>query len=225
MKTSLNYFVVLGTIFFLASCSTFKYTSRVAETQTNNNIFITPSVVDVKIDFSKKITAVSDQQKTEDGARENAYYKAIKDNGIDILISPIYEMETQTSTNRSKATVTGYAGYFVNARTMAEEKKNVFEAKLNALDKMLKLDPIVKEEQKTVILMTGTNSGSNNNNNTDNTKLFTTISTSAPSLIDKFVILYGTDNNSGANTIKNNNPAAQSFTSSVGNLVNSWFKK
>jgi hypothetical protein len=225
MKTTLNYFVVLGTIFFLASCSTFKYTSRVAETQTNNNIYITPSVVDVKIDFSKKITAVSDQQKTEEGARENAYYKAIKDNSIDILISPIYEMETQTSTNKSKVTVTGYAGYFVNSRTLAEEKKNTFEAKLNALDKMLKLDPIVKEEQKTVILMTGTNSGSNNNNNTDNTKLFTTISTSAPSLIDKFVILYGTDGNGGANTIKNNNPASQSFTSSVGNLVNSWFKK
>jgi len=213
MKTNLFYFATVVSVALLSSCSVYKYSSRVAETQTQNNIYITPSVVDVKIDLKKKITVVSNIQKTEDAARENAYYKAITDNDIDILVSPIYEIEIQSGGN-CKATVTGFAGYFMNPRTVTEDKKLEYDAKLAALDKMLKLDPIVKEEQKTVIVTPG------NYVSTSSTNGVTTISNPSSSLVEKFLLLY----NSGA-TYMNVAPAANQNNSILsGGILNLWKK-
>ena len=193
MKTTTFFISAIVSVMFFTSCSSYyKYTSRVAETQTENNIYITPSVVDVRIDFAKKITASSDLQATEDAARENAYYKAIQDNGIDILISPVYELRIESNGGKAKATVTGYAGYFVNSRTVAEDKKIAYDAKIVALEKMLKLEPLVKEEQKIVLVNGGSNVTTGTNNGV------TTISNAAPSIIEKFMILYGTDNSVSA---------------------------
>lgn len=166
---------------FLSSCSTYKYTSRVANIQTDNNVSIGSNVVDVKVDYSKKITAISDMHNSVETARENAYYKAIQENKIDILVSPIYVIETESSGKNSKATVTGYAGYFVNSRSTAEEQKNQFNTKVDALGKLLKLDPVVAEKQTTVILGTQT---------TEKDKSVTTITGPSSSIIEKFDMLY-----------------------------------
>jgi len=228
LRMKINLIILSVVLLFLSACSTYKYTSRVAETQTGNNISITPSVTDVKIDFSKKITAVSDIQKGQEAARQNAYYKAIKDNSIDILVSPIYEMEiiSNGSAGKCKATVTGYAGYFANSRTASEAKKNEVDAKLDALGKMLKLDPITNEKQTTVILgatlqdASGQASVSNTqpkeqikskvtkgkqqtavptspNQTLEANKDDAVIINSNPSLLDKFGVLY--NDNSGDN--------------------------
>ena len=209
MKTNLFYFATVVSVALLSSCSVYKYSSRVAETQTQNNIYITPSVVDVKIDLKKKITVVSNIQKTEDAARENAYYKAITDNDIDILVSPIYEIEIQSGGN-CKATVTGFAGYFMNPRTVTEDKKLEYDAKLAALDKMLKFDPIVKEEQKTIVVTPGNYVSTNSGNGV------TTISNPSSSLVEKFLLLY----NSGTPYLNTPPVAAPSNSIIPGSILN-----
>lgn len=210
MKTKLNFIPLFVTIVLFSGCSTYTYKSRVAEIQIENNINITPSVVDVKIDFTKKITSVSDRQPTPDIAREQAYYRAINENKIDVLVSPVYEIQSETTGNNSKATVTGFAGYFVNARTLNEEKKLAFDAKLEALNKMLKIDPIVKEEQKNIIFTGGSDS-----------KGATTISTSSPSLVEKFMILY--DDKPLLPAIKSTEQPTS--TSKFGGLINKYLIK
>jgi len=179
-KIIISFFAVL----LFSACSSYKYTSRFAGIQTMNNTLTSPSVVDTRIDFTKKIVVISDNQESETAAKQNAYYKAIKDNSIDVLISPIYVIETDLNkgTGKVKATVSGYAGYFTNARTSAENKKTVYDAKIEALTEMLKLVPIVNEEQKTVIL--------SGNSNEEFNQGATILSTAAPSLIEKFEILY-----------------------------------
>lgn len=211
MKTKVVFVILSGLVF--TSCSVFKYSSRIAEMQTQNNIYITPSVVDVKIDLKKKISVVSNPQKTEESARENAYYKAITENDIDILVSPIYEIEVMSS-GTCTAKVTGFAGYFENPRTIVDEKKLAYDAKIEALQKMLKLDPIVKEEQKTIIVAPGNTTTGNNSNNG-----VTTISTPQASLIEKFMILYNTESPS---TNVSTTPAS---TPSISNSFLNMFKK
>lgn len=241
----INLIILTIVLLFLSACSTYKYTSRVAETQTGNNISITPSVTDVKIDFSKKITAISDIQQGQEAAKQNAYYKAVKDNSIDILVSPIYEMEiiSNGSAGKCKATVYGYAGYFANSRTASEAKKNEYDAKIDALGKMLKLDPITNEKQTTVILgatlqgVTGqtavsivpskepvygkASKGKQQTSSTSPTQTLeaskndAVVINSNPSLLDKFGVLYNDNSgdNQSAPKITANAPALPSIFS------------
>ena len=53
------------------------------------NIVASPTVVDVSADYAKRITATSRSCKTQTEAMQEAKYRAIVDNKIDILVDMI----------------------------------------------------------------------------------------------------------------------------------------
>lgn len=117
MKT--NYMILAGLMMFiLVSCSTKSYTYRDAQLA-NKNVISTQTVVDTKIDFSKKIQSTSSSRKTQKEAVEEAHYLAIQQNNIDFVVDPIIEI-TSDSFNNHVAKITGWGGVFVNPKSKIE---------------------------------------------------------------------------------------------------------
>jgi len=110
-KTNLFYALVLGAIVLVqAGCTSYSFTSR--STRVNqNDIYASEQVADVTVDYKKKITSTSDWQKFPNQAKQQAIYQCIMDNGVDVIIDPIFKIENRPITGY-RATVTGFAGYF-----------------------------------------------------------------------------------------------------------------
>lgn len=119
---------------FFSSCSTYQYTAR--QTFVNNqNIVASPTVVDVSADYAKRITATSRSCKTQTEAMQEAKYMAIVDNKIDILVDMIYKIEKRG--NRYIATVTGFAGYYKNSRSLYDDIKQLKDVSKEDIEKYL----------------------------------------------------------------------------------------
>ncbi|MBN2890759.1 MAG: hypothetical protein JXL97_02740 [Bacteroidales bacterium] len=154
MKTSnLIYFLLV--IITLSACSTYNYSSRVTNIPSGSSIVVTPTIVDIDVDYSKKIIVTSNKHNSEKSAVQEAYYRSIKENNIDILIDPIYEVETTSKIlflgGKSRATVTGFAGYYKNDRTLKEEKNDQFDISISELQKMTDIDEVKNEKEQTII--------------------------------------------------------------------------
>lgn len=126
--------VSLAAIVCLCSCSTYKYTSRQVSID-NHNITASPTVVDVQVDYAKRITVTSDKCKSPSEALQEAKYKAITENGIDILVDMI--SKTEKRGKRYQATVTGFAGYYKNSRTLYEDIKLLEKVDKSEIEKYL----------------------------------------------------------------------------------------
>lgn len=112
--------------FLFASCTVYQYTGRDAAIN-RQNIQATPTIVDVKADFTKRVSATSDWQRTKEDAMAQARYKAITENKIDIVVDPIYEIQFRAHKARKKykVTMTGFAGSYTNARTPIEDIETI----------------------------------------------------------------------------------------------------
>ena len=112
--------------FLFASCTVYQYTGRDAAVN-RQDIQATPTIVDVKADFSKRVSATSDWQRTKEDAMAQARYKAITENNIDIVVDPIYEIQFRAHKARKKykVTMTGFAGSYANARTPVEDIETI----------------------------------------------------------------------------------------------------
>ena len=88
-----RYLISLTIVFALSSCSVTNHTYR--DIQVNKKNIITDDVVvDVKVDITKPIKSTSSKRNSEDEARDEAYFKAITENNIDLVIDPIFEVST-----------------------------------------------------------------------------------------------------------------------------------
>lgn len=124
---------VLAVIF--TGCKSYQYGAR----QTNINrqdIQATPTVVDVKADFNKRIEVTSDWQKTKEDAMAECRYLAITQNKIDIVVDPVFKVERRSS-SKFKATLTGFAGYYINSRTLYEDVQEVSKFSRDDIEKYL----------------------------------------------------------------------------------------
>lgn len=120
MKTSIKIFA-LALAATLTSCSTTisTYTSRTNKVE-ERNIDVRNSTVDIKADFSKRITGECNfKALTSIDAKKAAEYDAIVRNNIDVLVDPIYQVSQYQG--GFKAKVTGYAGTYVNQRSLIDE--------------------------------------------------------------------------------------------------------
>lgn len=124
----------LAAIVCLCSCSTYKYTSRQVAID-NHNISASPTVVDVQVDYTKRITVTSDKFKTPTEAMQEAKYRAITENGIDILVDMI--SKTEKRGKKYQVTVTGFAGYYKNSRTLFEDIKQLEKIDKAEIEKYL----------------------------------------------------------------------------------------
>jgi len=168
----------------LTSCSTYKHSYRLSEVP-QNKIGVTSTVVDVETDFERKIKASSDRPTTSvQDAKANAYFNAITDNEIDILVDPIYSVKVNRGLFRTtaKAQVSGYAGTFVNPRSAADAKQEGYDAKLAALEDFLEMKEIVNEDKPTNIVTTCCGEGKGSSQ--------TMTFNGAPALMDQFNSFY-----------------------------------
>jgi hypothetical protein len=121
--------LIFSIALLMSSCAatSFKNTSRVGQVG-ESKVALTSNVVDVDVNFDSKIQATSEKTRKVHEAKEQAYYRAIVNNNIDILVDPIYEVYTKS--RKSIATVMGYAGNYVNIRTEKQENQQVYEQEL-----------------------------------------------------------------------------------------------
>ena len=122
MKNYKNIFIISAVALVMASCSGYKSTystSRVISVSQDTKILPTRTIVDVQPDFTRRITVTTNTFQTKDEALSDANYRAITENRIDIVVDPIYKIEMDKTGFR--VTLTGYAGMFVNPRTVLQD--------------------------------------------------------------------------------------------------------
>lgn len=118
------------------SCSTYKYSARQIAVD-NHNITASPTVVDVEVNYQKRVTETSHRCKTQTEAMQEAKYLAIVNNNIDILVDMVYKVEKKGT--KYRATVTGFAGYYKNSRTLYEDIKLMGDINKEDVEKYLML--------------------------------------------------------------------------------------
>ena len=227
-KNTIKFFALAASTAFFASCSTWNHSYRLSEVPDRDLSVSDKYVVDINHDFSKIIKAESGKHGSPKSAMEEAYYKAITENNIHVLVDPIYSIKTTAKIlifgGKSKASVVGFAGYYANARPMSTElakkqkaESELFDQKVKDLDKLSKVAALGSEEVKTFLIDTqgsaccggdGKSKTESGGSNFGQMHLLHT-TTNKPSLIDQYNKLNG--NYSGSSD--NNSSSAKSSAS------------
>ena len=141
MKQITYFAAVLFAAIAMSSCSSYSYTSR-SESIDRKDINGTAMVVDVRPDFSKRIMTESRRCKTIMEAREEAKYLALTTNNCDVIVDPIYKIEKRSG--KYKAYLTGFAGFYQNARTLFQDIQMYKDVEKEDIEKYLILkDPSI----------------------------------------------------------------------------------
>jgi hypothetical protein len=122
----------------LTGCSTYQYSARQAAIN-RQDIQATPSVVDVRADFTKRIEVTSGWHAIKDDAMNECRYMAITQNKIDLVVDPIFKIEYRPMaiSNKFKATLIGFAGYYTNSRTQKEDLEAISQFSREDIEKYL----------------------------------------------------------------------------------------
>jgi hypothetical protein len=112
----------------LNSCSSVAYSYRAVDVN-KKNLITQEVVVDVKLDVKNKISSTSSKRKSVNEAIDEAYYKAIVDNNIDVVVDPIFEVNTTGKIlffgGKSVAKLTGFGARYENPRNKLEAVKEL----------------------------------------------------------------------------------------------------
>lgn len=188
----------------LASCSTYDHSFRKIDVGQKNSINAKIQVdVAVTPDFSKRLKSQSTKNhRSAQAAKDEAYYNAIVENQIDVLISPIYSVTERGGV--CDATVHGYAGYYKivskpednveGGKDAAAKTESDFDKKIEDLKKLSKVDGVLSSEEQKVYKI---NSTCGDCKASDPLSLLT-VTTNKSSLVDVYekVINIGTGNKS-----------------------------
>ena len=173
MKKLLLFFI--PTLLF-TSCVSFKHNHRLATAPKEHSIDVANNyVTDLDINFKKKIIATSKQHKFSGDAKDEAYYNAITENDVHVVVDPIYKVQFTNILyiyRRYKADIVGYAGYYKDFRTQEEEntldreresetqklaiktEDELFEMRVKNLVKLAKIDALASRTNSTYMLDT-----------------------------------------------------------------------
>lgn len=112
----------------LTSCSTTSHTYR-ANSIADKNVIAGQVIVDTKLDVKTKVEVTSSKRNTVTEAMDEAYYKAIVDNNIDLVVDPIFEVVTTDKIlfwgGKSTAKLTGFGAKYDNSRSKIEAVKEL----------------------------------------------------------------------------------------------------
>jgi hypothetical protein len=144
-------FLMIAIVLIGSSCSQKSYTYR-STTISNPNVLVTDLVVDIDTDFSKRIISNSTIRKTLKEAKDEAYYKAIVENNIDIVVDPIFEITHFGKKFQVK--LTGFGAKYTNPRTKIEAIKELKTVDTTDVRKyqMLYEGQIVEKKTKSIVL-------------------------------------------------------------------------
>lgn len=113
-------------ILLLTACSKNYYSHRSINID-KNNLITTPVVTDISVDITKKVTARSGERKTIAQAKDEAYYNAIVNNNIDVVVDPIYNITEKPTLlffrRRAVVEITGFSGKYTNVRNVTDAVK------------------------------------------------------------------------------------------------------
>lgn len=122
MKKQFKLLLVASLSLTYVSCSTWTHTHRVSKID-NQNVAVTNEVaVDIRVDLTKIVRANSRNHSTVNQAKDEAMYLATRDNKIHVVVDPIFSVQSSRTLFGSvhSASVTGFAGYYVNPRSVKE---------------------------------------------------------------------------------------------------------
>jgi hypothetical protein len=143
----------LALIALVSSCKVHSHSSRVVDV-TNNDIQSLNYTATISPNFSKRVQGTSNKRhKTESKAKKEAYYNAIVDNSIHVLIDPIYSVSTTKKFlfifgGTSNATVYGYAGMYKDVKPTADVEAANYQQALKDMKRIGKIKGIIPETQK-----------------------------------------------------------------------------
>ena len=119
----INYLFFVAILLFATSCSRSFYSHHSVNIE-RKDFMATPVVADISVDFSKKVSATSDKKKTVNAAKDQAYYRAVTGNNIDVLVDPIYNIEQTDKIlfwgGKVTASISGFGAKYTNARKLNE---------------------------------------------------------------------------------------------------------
>ena len=168
MKT--NHLKTLSGVFLvsalLTSCISYDHSYRIAEAEKEHafNIIGKP-VADLKVDINKKVQGTSEKHGSIKKAKDEAYYNAIVNNNIHVVIDPIYKVRTVRSFfgQRSSAEIVGYAGYYENVRVEkgdagsksennGSKEQELFDMRFKNLQKLSSINLMSSEEKNSYLI-------------------------------------------------------------------------
>jgi hypothetical protein len=122
--------LLLGIVSLLlnVSCSTTNHSYR-ANSIADKPVIAGQNIVDTKLDLKNKIELTSSKRNTVNEAIDEAYYRAIVDNNIDLVVDPIFEITTTDKIlfwgGKSTAKLTGFGAKYDNSRSKVEAIKEL----------------------------------------------------------------------------------------------------
>ena len=136
-----NIFLAIGiSTMLLVSCTTYQYSARQTSIE-RQDFSTTPTIVDVRADYSKRIEVVSNWHPKKEDAINECRYMAITDKKIDVVVDPIIKIQYRAwkSFSKYKVTLIGFAGYYVNPRTIYEDMELLQKFTCEDIEKYLLL--------------------------------------------------------------------------------------
>jgi len=138
-----GFYVVIAGLVTLCSCSTQYYSHRSVNIE-RKDLIVTPVVTELSVDLNRKIESVSSKRKTVDAAKDEAYYKALTDNKIDVLVDPIYSVNSTSKFlffgGKTTAKVVGFAGKYTGTKKVldaANEYNKIDSTTVNNFKKLV----------------------------------------------------------------------------------------
>jgi hypothetical protein len=124
-----KFILPLGISLFMAtSCSTTSHTYR-TNTIADNSVIAGQVVVDTKLDTKNKLEVMSSKRNTVDEAIDEAYYKALTTNNVDLVVDPIFEIVTTDKVlfwgGKSTAKLSGFGAKYENSRSKIDALKEL----------------------------------------------------------------------------------------------------
>ena len=144
-----------GLSVLLLSCSTYKSTYRISQVQEKDVVIADKIGVELRIDENKIVQGSSTKRHSSpNDAKDEAYYNAIVNNNIHVIVDPIYKVRTTARIlcfgGKSYASVTGFAGYYENPRSykqiQAEKDAKLLKEKQEQFDLAVKQMKQLKDE-------------------------------------------------------------------------------
>jgi len=192
----------------MSSCVSYKHSYRMSDVGDTSLSVAGPYVADLDVDFTKTVTATSKKHATAGQAKNEAYYNAITQNNIHVVVDPIYAVRTARTLFGAKSTaeITGFSGMYKNARKKSDDEASalaretsLFNARFESIKKLSELKALTEEEVNVYSVKNGGCCGDGEKTSPAGPTLLTT-TTNKTGLIDSYNKIIGSEPSNGSNS-------------------------